>query len=229
MDKQTAIDKIKKCLALSKSSNQNEAAAALRQARALMDKFGVSDHDVLASEIAEATAQAGAKTSPPGYEAHLALSVGEAFGCHVLFLRGYRASHWTFIGDATSAEVASYAFVVLRRQLLKERAVFVKAECKRLKPANKTRRADLFCDAWVWAVADQVKRFASPPTNEAGVAAYLESHYASSKTLATRDRNEDRALKDKDYDAVHAGRQAGSKAQLNRGVGGASTPALTHH
>ena len=31
------------------------------------------------------------------------------------------------------------------------------------------------------------------------------------------------------YDAVHAGRQAGRTAQLNRGVGGASTPALTQH
>lgn len=47
MDKKAAIEKIRKCLALAKSANEHEAAAALRQAQALMRKYGVEDGDIL--------------------------------------------------------------------------------------------------------------------------------------------------------------------------------------
>ncbi|PIA66345.1 hypothetical protein CDR19_15110, partial [Ectopseudomonas toyotomiensis] len=39
MDRKKALDKVKKCLALANSSNPNEAAAAMRQARAMMEKY----------------------------------------------------------------------------------------------------------------------------------------------------------------------------------------------
>ncbi|MTD33973.1 DUF2786 domain-containing protein [Paludibacterium denitrificans] len=51
MDRKSAIEKIKKCPALAKSANEHEAAAALRQAQALMEKFGVEDDDILMSEV----------------------------------------------------------------------------------------------------------------------------------------------------------------------------------
>lgn len=47
-----ALDKIRKCLALSKSPNEHEAAAALRQAQALMKKFGLEEDDVAQVEYA---------------------------------------------------------------------------------------------------------------------------------------------------------------------------------
>ena len=50
--------KIKKCLALSASSNPHEAAAALRQAHALMNKHGVSAHEVTMADIGEARLEA---------------------------------------------------------------------------------------------------------------------------------------------------------------------------
>lgn len=43
-DMQTIIDKISKCLALSKSANEHEAAIALRQAQALMQKYKISEN-----------------------------------------------------------------------------------------------------------------------------------------------------------------------------------------
>lgn len=39
IDKARELEKIKKCLALSQSSNAHEAESELRQARKLMDKF----------------------------------------------------------------------------------------------------------------------------------------------------------------------------------------------
>ena len=48
------IDKVKKCIALSKSDNPHEAAAALRQAQALMRKHGIDEAGIAASEISAA-------------------------------------------------------------------------------------------------------------------------------------------------------------------------------
>lgn len=227
MDKQTAIEKIKKCLALSKSANEHEAAAALRQARALMEKFDVRDHDVLVSDIKEATVRAGAARKPAEWESYLAATACKAFGCHGLFVQG--AGKWLFIGPAAAPEIAHYAFAVLLRQLKKERATFIAAHCKRLKTASKTRRADLFCDGWVQAVWRQVAEFANTTSAaEAAIQAYLNAKYAARGDLDTVNRNADRSLRDKDWDAVRAGATAGRQATLHRGVGGVPSPlALT--
>lgn len=230
MDKKTAIDKIKKCLALSKSANENEATAALRQARALMEKFSVSELEMLAAEVSEANAKAGAKRTPAQWENGLAVLVSEAFGCELIFAPGWSGSAWRFIGCGAAPEVAQYAFSVLLRQVKKERAAFTKNECKRLKPANKTRRADLFCDAWVSSVARQVRQFAGLPVNKPAIDAYMAQHYSRCKPLEAIDRNDGRKLQDKDWDAVDAGHRAGKNAQLNHGVGtaGARPLALSH-
>ena len=42
MDKETALTKIKKCLALSKSVNEHEAAIALKQAQRLMQEYSLN-------------------------------------------------------------------------------------------------------------------------------------------------------------------------------------------
>ena len=53
MNKKTVIEQIKKCLALSKSANQHEAAAALRQAMAFMQKYKIDANDPELLGIAE--------------------------------------------------------------------------------------------------------------------------------------------------------------------------------
>ncbi|WP_281660993.1 DUF7168 domain-containing protein [Microvirgula aerodenitrificans] len=218
MDKKSAIEKIEKCLALSKSANENEAAAALRQARALMEKFNVSDLEMLASDVSESSAKSGAKRTPATWENTLARSVGDAFGCELIFATGWASGCWRFIGCGAAPDIAQYAFTVLLRQVKKERAAFTKLECKRLKPANKTRRADLFCDAWVSAVARQVREFAGMPVNRAAIDAYMGQRYSNCKDLEARDRNNGRNLRDKDFDALDAGSRSGRNAQLNHGV-----------
>lgn len=50
MDKSKALDKIKKCLALSKSSNPHEAAAALRQAQKLMHAHDITERELGAQQ-----------------------------------------------------------------------------------------------------------------------------------------------------------------------------------
>lgn len=54
-DREKALDKIRKCLALGKSPNEHEAAAALRQAQKLMAMHSLSEEDVGLMEFAYET------------------------------------------------------------------------------------------------------------------------------------------------------------------------------
>jgi len=59
VNRAAALRKILACLRLAKSSNPNEAASALRQARAMMEKYGLTEDDALASEIRDCEAATG--------------------------------------------------------------------------------------------------------------------------------------------------------------------------
>lgn len=229
MDKQTIINKIRKCLALASSANEHEAAAALRQAQKLMQLHRVSDTDMLAAGVCESKAKAGAIKNPANWEGALAAMVSQAFGCHSIFQSSWTAGKWVFIGVGANAEVADYAFSVLLRQVRKNRAAFIKGECKRLVPTSKTRRADLFCRAWVQTAANKVRAFVGGESDGEAIDAYLLQHYPSLKKMEMRDRNQGRNLREKDWDALAAGSAAGHAAQLNRSVGADTTPAMIGH
>ena len=101
------IDKIRKCLALAKSSNPHEAAAALRQAQTLMRLHGI-DEDTLELAAVKEASQAVASEQIPTWDGRLARMVADAFGCRLLIAAwkvGPRAnvSSWTFIGVGAAA------------------------------------------------------------------------------------------------------------------------------
>ena len=84
MNKKTVIEKIKKCLALSKSANQHEAAAALRQAMAFMDKYKIDADDPELLGIAEASILGSGSQKPTVFEAVLANAIAQMMGCKVI-------------------------------------------------------------------------------------------------------------------------------------------------
>lgn len=221
------LDKIKKCLALSASSNEHEAEAALRQARKLMEAHGITDLDIKAAEAAEHRAKAGAKSNPAYWETMLAVKVGDAFGCRVIFSNGYfwdEKGEWCFIGCGAAPEVAHYAFTVLHRQAKRAREEHIKAKLKRCKVATKTRRADLFSEGWVRSVVGTIAAFAGSDQQTTAIDAYMAKHHPSLRNLQARDRNEGRKLRDHEYNDYDAGSRSGRDAQLNRGVSGAEQP-----
>lgn len=220
MDKATVLKKIKKCLALAKSCNEHEAAAAMRQAQKLMAEYNVGERDVLASEAGEASAKAGAKKTPAQWECGLANVVAKAFGCELIFAGSWNTGAWGFIGCGAQPEVAAYAFTVLLRQAKKARAEYASQQLKRCKPATRTRRADLFCDAWVRSVRALVGNFAAGDARQAdAVAAYTAQHYPELGKLKSRDRNEGGPKREHEYRDMAAGFQAGRNARLNHAVG----------
>ncbi|APC16312.1 hypothetical protein BLL42_11450 [Pseudomonas frederiksbergensis] len=222
MDHEKALDKIKKLLRLAASDNPHEAAAAMRQARALMEKYRLEESDIQLSEVYECAARSGSKMVPPQWEANLAGAVTKAYACNILFMAGI--GEWRFIGEL--AELASYTMTLLLRQIRQSRRDFISTQLKRCKTATKTKRADVFCKAWVSAVRQQVMAFAGNDEPSPAAAAYMLKHHAETEKLDCRERNASkgngvRAM----TDAMH-GIVAASDVRLNHGLNGQDQLAL---
>jgi hypothetical protein len=224
LDREKIIDKIKKCLALARSSNEHEAAAALRQAQKLMQQHGISDLDVEHADIQEEGTRAGAATKPARWECGLATRIAAAFDCSVFHSIDYPVGKWVFVGASPAGEIACYAFEVLFRQARRARANYVKTALKRC-TTTRTRRADLFCEGWVMTATELVGSFTGNEATKARVTAYLE-HKHKLTEFQGRNRNAGRSLSKRDYGDMDAGHRAGKDAQLNRGVGAEERLAL---
>jgi hypothetical protein len=165
--------------------------------------------------------------SPARYLQGLAQMVAESFGCHVfLSAREITWGKWEtsvcFIGIESAAELAGYAFDVLRRQLERDRREHV-VGLKRCKPATKTRRADAFCEAWVWQVRGKVRKLALAPEHEAAIVAWKEKE---SLDLVPGSARKSKGLKANDVNSLVAGATKGKSAYLNAGVGGSERKRL---
>jgi hypothetical protein len=223
MDRQKALEKIKKCLRLAASSNPNEAAAAMRQARAMMEKYRIEDADVLITDVIESSARSGAKTRPVAWEAGLAEVVGKAYCCSFLFLSG--RGEYRFIGEM--AEVASYTMTILLRQIRQARRDYIADHLARCKASTKTKRADVFCNAWVWKVRSSVWAFAGSEEPSAAAATYMAKHYPELSSFRPVDRSGDKKrMSQRDYQDAARGIKAAEGVQLNHGVDGQAPLAL---
>jgi len=179
------LSKIKKCLALSGSPNPHEAAAAMRQANALMRKHGVEAHQVAMAEIGESTAdiRTMSRDKPAHWEVALAATVGKAFGCQMLISRNmvpkeYRhylnEGRFIFIGQKAQAEVAAYTVEVLSRKCKTARQKWIAENLGgigivRGGRAKATRMGDVFAEGWVHSIGKLVADFANPPEIEQAI------------------------------------------------------------
>lgn len=225
MDKQDAINKIKKCLALGRSSNQHEAANAMRQAQKLMQQYGV-DHEALAmSDVSESAAK-GRTAALPDWECLLASVVAEVFGCEMLVMRGlrlaylveHRRSKFVFIGTGAAPDVAAYAQDVLARQCARARLDHIAEQPNSCKAITKTARGDVFAKAWVFSVERVLEKFACADRDVLLLQAYKAQHYPQTVTLKPKAREVGRNVKRNSWGDGYA---AGAKADLKRGLGGA--------
>lgn len=219
--------KIAKLLALSTSDNPTEAETAKRQANALMEKYNLTNGDVIAADVHEQRCLTGGKYNPPLYLCHLSTIIAKAFGCESVFAsgNGWSDSYIIFLGVAIKPELAAYTFDVLRRQINKDRLAYSQS-LKRYKRANKIRMADLFCDAWVSRVSRQVQVFAGSPADKEAIAAYKQKKWEGQ--LQQDDRTRPELKKERDYGALAAGRNAASEVSIHRPVQSKRGQALTH-
>lgn len=207
------LAKIRKCLALGKSSNEAEAAAALTKARELMDAYGLTAEDVELSEISEEIAKGNRAQTPPLWENTLCLVVQRALGVQAIL---GRLGEWHFIGAGAAAQVASYAFAVLFRQLKAARAEYTRTRLKRCGLARKRQRADVFSEAWATAVFVQINRLMPEKPKDAALGNFITRHFGEVSTVNAREASTKGRGTDQDYWAGHV---QGQKVELHNAVG----------
>lgn len=223
------LDKIKKCLALAKSSNSNEAAAAMRQAQKLMEIHGVSSEALAISDVESHKARAGAGKTPPTHIVMLDNMCAQAFGAELVYSAMPRGERWVgaveFYGLNGAAEVAGYAYEVLGRQLNRDRNAYLASLNKRLKRATKVRRGDLYAQAWVDTVARQVTRHQRSESEDSAIEAYKAQRWQT-PLESRQSRDNTKGMRSHDAGALYQGREDGRKVNFHQGVSGSRQAAI---
>lgn len=219
MNKEEAIKKIKKCLALGQSPEPEEAAAALRQAQKLANKFNIQNYEMLNSvEVSEHWTRSNTKTAPKLYESELAYVISMVFGCKLLFSRRPGSTMedgdggYLFVGVAPGPEVAAYTFKVLMRQLTNARAEYAADYLKRYS-ANKLHAKDLFSLGWVLAIRNNVSLTLGSEFKEA-INIYMQK-YNDAPVSQSRDRSNSVACLSRHFKNGHI---QGRDVRIFRGV-----------
>lgn len=210
-DRDDILRRIRACLALGRSPEPNEAAAAMHKARELMDRYDISETDVALSEVKEKGANAGRQCrQPPAWLLLLASTVDRAFGvAHIICRKASGNPDIMFAGVGPAAEVAAYAFTVLRRKCEAARRAYYKRS--RGIRAGRIARSDTYALGWVNAVWDMVAAFARDVP--AVVERYLAERYPNRLTVQSRlNKCNGAGL------AWMRGVEDGSKVELQHGV-----------
>lgn len=165
-DNERLMKRIKHCLAMASSSNENEAATALRQATNMMKKHGISEEDILIADITYSESNTKLpRTAIPSYICRLSGMIASMFGCKIYYQYDCESAKYKacFVGSEIHAEIASYAFDVLSSQLKEARKLYLKKDLKRVRiKKNKYSRADRFCMGWVKGVEFLVGNITPP-------------------------------------------------------------------
>lgn len=166
------LRKIQKCLALSKSDNAREAATAIRQARALMDKYGVTEEQVEISSIIKETA--GKIASAAGWFSDIALILNRVFSVYCIA----RGNELLIVGSPAKIKIARYMYELIVRQIMRDRRAYLSnLPCKQMTRTRKTALADVFCEAWISIVHERVKDLYAP--KDEALEAYKKEHFSN--------------------------------------------------
>ena len=177
------LDKIKKCLALSKSSEPHEAAAALRQAQKLMSAHGVSETSVKLSEVCEQDVKSKFSVSQvKPYEFKLINIIAKAFGCKVLWKKAHSSfgskdyyGKFILIGMKSRIDLCAYTCEVMQRKMYTAKNKFVKTLDSTAPRDYKTAQSNGFMLGWATKIEETVKVFAGTSEESALIEKFIES------------------------------------------------------
>jgi hypothetical protein len=251
-DTDRILGKIKKCLALAASDNPGEAAAALRQAKKLMDKYGFTESQVKLSEVK--SVQTG--KAPPARDraSRLAVLIAEAFSCRLIMHHPSVGGAFDFIGKGHYPELASYTYSVLWRRLDMESKAFheqmlcsltnpkwdasaeeiaayhgvdvdhyeVRYEMRRAKTLKK-EAAEEARKATTSFCEGWLYRVSDTVDNFAGHEPDQDVHDWIANRFGKLKSHKSRTNRDLDADGIQAGIDAGSRVSLHHGVNGKPT------
>lgn len=232
------IRKIKRCLALSKSSNEHEAATAMRQAQALMREYRLTELDVRLSDVDEVHSDKSRANRRPTWDRHLSGIVARVFGCRPLSYRhwcdasGRMVERALFVGVTPAPQIAIYAYEALLAKLTQARREYVTQvrTGKRRSAYSPETAGDHFAIAWVSVVHGKIHELVprgeeDPAIEQRSNGRDLVQVESQDKALieqylAGREIGKQRKARPLELDmaAQIAGMLAGQKVKLNPGL-----------
>lgn len=216
MDKEKVLDKIKKCLALGQSANEHEAAQALKQAQALMEKYEVNAVDIALSRVSEQKADRKMAFKLADWQWSIANMIADIFGSQSY----QRGKTMMFYGIGNRAEISAYAFDVVYRQISADRRKFLKT-CRARKSAHRTYLADQFCGGWIVGAYETVKKFEMSDEEKAIMDGYAKNEYPYMTEARTRDAKSSILQGSEiEYEALAKGMESGKQVQLHHAMNG---------
>ncbi|MGC0822476.1 DUF2786 domain-containing protein [Pantoea agglomerans] len=227
------LSKIQKLMRLAENtSSPAEAASAMSKAQAFMREHGLSESEVVFSEISTSESKSSPSDAEklPLYMIYLTQTIEKAFGVKCLLswrvTPSYRYKRVVkFYGLDGRDIAAAYIFDVLTRQIKQARKSFMNSYCESwLAPKRKAALADQFCEGWASGAYHAVKELVIDEEQQAKMSAYA-------KKLRDEGMSEAKARNSKDIDkpshAKYLGYQEGKHAKVFHGVDGSSNgPAL---
>ncbi|NWL07851.1 DUF2786 domain-containing protein [Pseudomonas hunanensis] len=232
------IRKIKRCLALSKSSNENEAATAMRQAQALMREYRLTELDVRLSDVSEVESEKSRANRRPTWDRHLSSIVAQVFGVRPLSYRHWcessrrRVDRALFVGVSPAPQIAMYAYEALLVKLTLARREYVALvrSGKQRSAYSPETAGDHFALAWVSAVHGKIHELL--PRGDEDLAL---THHSDGRDLVAVEAQDNALIEqylegqeigkarkvpkiELDLDAQIAGLLAGRRVELNPGL-----------
>lgn len=213
MDRDKAVDRIRKCLALSKSPNEHEAAAALRQAQALMAKFNVEADEVdliqYVSDFVDHDDYTWGKKKPMIIDC-VANVVIMAFGVSATWESSPAFKHRVrYFGKKANVMLATHAHSVVYRAVNSAWRTYLK---QRPELTGWRGARASFVKGWCIAVATKVRDLNPDKEEEDRINRAKEKHYA-------RKLEEAEVGTKKTYDALMVeGHEAAGDFSINRPI-----------
>lgn len=207
------VGRLKKCLALSKSPEPHEAAAALRHAQALMTELGMTEDDLDGLEMADAVVKTREGFGRCRTMSSLATMMENAFGVKAVFEANPGSANRLnvrYIGPRARVMLAEYAHHVVWRAM---QSAWDELLVTRpwMKADGGKRQA--FHLGWLRAVREKVEALAPTEAEERAIQRYCDRLYRGG--LVTQEAHKGKRL---DSSAYMAGAAAASDFQLHRPV-----------
>lgn len=224
--KEKAIDRIKKLLALSKSPNENEAAAALAKAMEICSEHDISIGDVEAipqDETIEHKDICAMRQKTPAWEMQLSNGLARLFGCRVLITGyieyGVKVSKLQFVGYTSDVEICTYVYEYLKRQVSRMTKEHIKTKIFR-KRTTKEHYRECYLEGIVMAVLYKARQVYEKQHSNDQTPGLIVSRGALIDKYLNELGGDYHDIKHsrKNKSAVAAGIMDGSKVNLHRGM-----------
>lgn len=220
------VDRIKKCLALAGSSNANEAAAALRQAQALMRRHGLDEDALAALDVGDELVRTVEGFGHCVFLNNLAALLMRSFGVRAHAERNPGSANRAnvrYFGPGGRAKLAGYAHRVIVRSV----DAAWREHCL-THPWDKAvgGRKRAFRLGWLHAVRPQVEALVVRPEEDAAMDAWERRETADVQLVVHRPRTV--SLDDAAVRAMAQGMAAAGDFRLHAPLEGeaAAAPAL---